>query len=681
MLGSLALSLVLQSPPSATVDFTIPATEAPVVIRQFGNAVGEDLTVGKAFEDHVLALRLNDMEPREAMTVLAESLDAVWERVGDGWRLTRLDSVENELAQERRRALAARIAENLAERDEPEVFDAQRAEQVTQEIIELVEQAREGNRENWRQLRDIFQALPSENLALNVARALGPERLAAVGDGGRIVYSLNPTRAQETLPSSARRILNGLATQLNVQREAFQEAFGNRGFGFDTNEPIQDVLVVLLSEEPGAIELEVLVYDTNGAEIIDDDINIGDGEEFFEVDEYEPISGIQGDVEPKESLTKWLNGFNFDSETSLNSIREMQTDLLTAGAPDPLTSGPSEVLLQAAEATDMNLVALIPDVSLLWARGLDADQVASGEWSLAEGLGWLGAQGELAFNGETMVYRPARDSYIAQYTVNRPTLRFLVSILEEQRLPNLDDVAQVADNFDNATELQLTLFLASGFLGAENLFDIDEDELALLKFYNSMDATQRQAARSQEGALLNARSLSIGQQNALEEMIYGPYPIDFDLSREVANRRTRRNGLATEPTVLFGSGVPNDIQIRVRVNTDPQLVGRAQGSEFAAPLSTRRLAWQLERPGNVDQVFDRFLIGQEEELSLDLFTSVARGDQDLEVSSYDPNGRFFAFDSLPSNYQERVSSERAEIRQRLERRQEEVNRRRGTANP
>ncbi|MFW5697869.1 MAG: hypothetical protein ACOCX1_04855, partial [Fimbriimonadaceae bacterium] len=637
--------------------------------------------VGEAFRDHALALRLKDLEPREAMSMVAESLDAVWEQVGDGWRLTRLASVENDLARERQRALAARIAESLAERDEPEVFDSARAEQVTQEIIELVEQAREGNRENWRQLRDVFQTLPSENLAFNIAKALGPERLAEVGSGGRIVYSLNPTRAQEALPAPVRRILNNLADQLNAQRQAFQDAFGNRGFSFDTNEPIQDVLVVLVSEEPGTIELEVRIYDTNGSEILDDDINVGDAEEFFEVEEYEPVSGISGNVEPSDRLTRWLNGFNFDPETSLGSMREMQVDLLTPGAPDPLTAGPSEILLQAAVANDRNLVALIPDVSLFWVRAVDADQVAAGELTLADGLGWLGVQGELAFTEDTLVYRPARDSYLGQYSVNRPTLRYLVSVLQEQRLPTLDDVAQVADNFDNAIELELTLFLASGFLGAENLFDIDEDELALLKFYNSMDTIQRQAARSREGALLNARALNIGQQNALEEMIYGPYPIDFDLSRDVASRRARRDGLATEPTVLFGNGIPADLQVRVRVETDAQLVGLSQGSEFAAPLSTRRLAWQMERPGNVDQVFDRFLIGQEEELSLDLFTAVARGDQDLEVSSYDPNGSFFAFDSLPSNYQERVNNERAEIRERLDRRQQESAARRGPATP
>jgi hypothetical protein len=288
-------------------------------------------------------------------------------------------------------------------------------------------------------------------------------------------------------------------------------------------------------------------------------------------------------------------------------------------------------------------------------------------------IGQLTADGGLQVTAETVTYLPDPASTLNDWRIDRPALRFLLASMQENRLPGLDDLAGTAERFDSASEMQITLFLASSMLGGANLFDVDEEEFALLKLYASLTPAQQRTARNPQGFTIPASGLNPDGSEALRSMVYGAHALDFRAQGERRRRRDER--IASEPTVMFGSGIPGNLQVSFRVQATPQWMGRTQGSEVARQTGSRQLAWQLEQPDRVRNLVDRFLLGQEEELTVELVAATGSGGDDLEVTSFDPNGQWITYGQLPTEFQQRVETERSEIRARLDRRNQERARR------
>jgi hypothetical protein len=191
MLAILLLPFSVQS-----VTFAAPAAPAQRLLPALGQKLNLNLGTDKNAGATVLLIDVRDMPQDQLLKTIAEVADAEWEREGNRLRLVRPQAKINRLWQDdaaRRRDFIAKIlARDKARLDK----DGPITVALSHRLFDLQVQPK----------------LPSQSIpitmrgALDAALALGPEALASVRAGQRIVYAPNANRSQRPLTNVLRNV-------------------------------------------------------------------------------------------------------------------------------------------------------------------------------------------------------------------------------------------------------------------------------------------------------------------------------------------------------------------------------------------------------------------------------------------------------------------------------------------
>lgn len=202
MLAILLLPLVAQAQAGA-ITFSAPAAPALRLLPELGRKMNLNLGADRFAGATVLLLDVREMPRDRLLTTIAKVADAEWEREGNRLRLVRPQTHINRLWREdaarRRNYIANALARDRArlEKDGPITMA------LTHQLFDY----------------QVRPKLPGESIpmrtrgALEAALVLGPDTLASIRAGQRVVFALNPNPGQRPLTNDL------LATAIRAQKD------------------------------------------------------------------------------------------------------------------------------------------------------------------------------------------------------------------------------------------------------------------------------------------------------------------------------------------------------------------------------------------------------------------------------------------------------------------------------
>lgn len=247
----------------AKVTYTTGAVSAKKAIAELAQKSGAKIACSAAMANEVLILRLQDAPMDQVMAQIAAVTSGTWTKEGDTSYLVANGGGRTAEANRALQHFAAKIGTALKKQ---------------QETL-----AKRGP-SSADQGSAMFAAMGAgEASMVKLALAIGVNQLAAVPDGGRVVYSSNPTRMQRPLPGGADAIVAEFVTEYNKraaiakqdepaktaadeQMSALMELFGNRMRKPKpiTSPPAKALVIATRRGMFFGFTLELKLYDASG---------------------------------------------------------------------------------------------------------------------------------------------------------------------------------------------------------------------------------------------------------------------------------------------------------------------------------------------------------------------------------------------------------------------------------
>lgn len=555
------------------------------LLEAIQDQTGKKLRAGNVREE-VLYLHVHQRSLEEVRRVLAETIEADWTREGDTLVLQRTPAREAESRRAFVKARADSIRKSLdsasSALDAP--FDLAVAEGLARRwktMAGLAERAAyEGDMGASRE--SLKHLVPGRRLLLRAMRRLGPERLAAIEWGERIVLVANPNLRQTKLDAD---LIAQYQREQNVWADAVERVGAPKdGDGMNVDDPFANTrridqvpsdVTVIVKEAFGDLPFRGQLF--VGGTIASDYLPFVFGERRRTL---MPVESERFALEPVESEflrrlreVRYPGGFAHPLSPELRKI-------LT----DPVEHEPTGLVLDAffqADAGDASVIALVSDMEALTACAYGGEQPTPR--SVARAFEIAGVTREAS---DGWVRWRSKSGYLARTErIGRTVLRDVVRFALDQGELDLIGWAELwyrAPATSHGTEFAANLLaVAVGRV-------VDEHEIGRpmhLRFYGSLSAEQRRNLR--DGRSLLGASLSPAQLREFERVLYS----DQILSRTrpptgATAGADPRAGIAAEieeatwmgpfaglvePTAAFPNGAPKDLTITLARRDFPRL--------------------------------------------------------------------------------------------------------------
>ncbi len=354
------------------------------LLAKVGEESGQALECVPELADDRLVVRWQGTDPAELLTRLADSVEGRWTEIEGGRRL-----VVDAPRQKARRDAAqkARIESLRASFDKIKLgarYDADTVIGLYKEIDaidpKLSPQARD------RKLAQFNYSFPTSRFQARMAKLIGADELGALADQQQVVYSTHPTKYQRALPAGAMGIIRDyFAERILVEKirgdrkfemeEVFQLGELGEDAAFINPPSYADPAVALIkvTRQSYGVSIKLQTYDSEGVELYEQRLVTvtPDFEDVRDVVFNPPMPEIPGVFKPSADAVAW-HGLLYPVRTGPTEPTDGVMDTLTGtGEDDLLSYGASELALQAAEALDKNLIAVLGDraSTLLWQLG------------------------------------------------------------------------------------------------------------------------------------------------------------------------------------------------------------------------------------------------------------------------------------------------------------------------
>lgn len=365
-----SLALLLLAPRALTLEEK--AVRLEDLLTKVGEQTGQMLECVPDLADDRLVVQCSGVESDALLSRVADAVEGRWTEIEGGKRL-----VPDTARQKTRRDGELQERINMLQRGFDKIvlsdrYDANTVIDLYKKIDaidpKLTQQAREAR------LNEFRYSHPTARFEVKMAKLLGAKELGAID--GEVVYSTHPTRFQRPLPAGADSIIRDfLKERVIVHQVRSDRKFGPEDVfllgelaeddnGFDTADyEAPAVSLIKVNSQKYGVSIKLQTYDSEGGEMYMQRL-VTPVPQFEDIREtvFNPeMPTLTGPFNPSEDARSWLN-LSYPANTGEKGLTPRVEGVLRgSGDDDFLSFGVSEMLLQAAEELDTNLLAVLDD--------------------------------------------------------------------------------------------------------------------------------------------------------------------------------------------------------------------------------------------------------------------------------------------------------------------------------
>lgn len=554
---------------------------------------------------------------KDALVRIAEAETGEWVRLGaNSYRLRRSP---DKVAAARRAAYVALIKKftkafegyrkQLAERPD---FSDEAAQKLAHDWRRLGSPPNNGEMDNsgyWNRQNKLQQAVPVGRAFMRVMMSFSPEELAAVPIERKTVFSTNPTAVQHALPDGAMDALNDLVREQVVWEDAVAKYLpeqANQGWnGMATGGHIRNVTNAMITmsrwDFNSGIQAQLILSDSRGRIVT---------ETYLYVDEqYDPGQQParspsekppkpEPDVPLSEADTTLAKMFTYNSWDAHSRTPEATDEARTIASDpekyDPLSTFVADGMIGVARQRQENFAAVIDERAIasyaysVGKKGMSPrvfDNLRMwGQQIVNEGNGWL-------------VLRVKEPDRADEIRCDRHALKLMLDSARAQGRLTLDDAAAYALTSERFNENPIPQAYLTALLDKQGPRTLQENDKDLLRFYGSLDLSERTNAEH-----LPLSRLSAFQMDLLEKMVYGNNAnLQEENGEEVQPDEDGQyygmwNTTAREPTVSLGNGIPSNGLVKITLAKNRAILAHMQYGEWDQGFQTyeaSQLGWMI----------------------------------------------------------------------------------------
>lgn len=706
---------------SKQISLTSKATSAPRLLEELSKASGLRFTSGTQTQHDVLCVRLKDVTIQQAMDQIASVLDGEWRASDGGYLLTRTGAAElkqqRDEAARRGKRLEAAIKKMLAEVEQkPKLTeeDIQKmASENRQQVEQLTQALREGGGGQGALVRGAraFSAnnrlSPGSRAVTKLLGAMNVNELAMLGPGSRTVFATRPTQVQKNLPNNTSQVIDQfLEEQRLMEKTAPLSGPGGRGevaiLGgpaqaqrAQTGKPGKVLLIVTRFGMSDGLQCQLSVADAQSGEFF------ATGMAMISVTEEQPVPVTKAANEQAIPISATTREFAAMVTAAQGGARavvgtflalddsapavqitpsraskpteltpEWKDRILQPDSFEPLSTAPSEILMGLAEQRNLNLVAALPDESLVPTLRRIQQGALFGSEALALASSWgLDA----ALSEGWLIVKPTQPATAVKERINRKALATMLKTLNTSGRLSLDDLATYAistDAYNVLASLDYTyLKLLDPVTAERKLVETFQGNGEMLKFYGYLPQGNRQTLLS--GQQLSIASFNQKQRELTHSMVYN----SMDGPRiELGPGAGRpgpggpggpmmmmgRGNLASERTEALPTGIPSNGILTLRANREEAVLAtdaEGGGAQFlnADALGRYRALAANVQGGPFGANLEKFQLGEQTSLNFRFdFTRTASLNRRLTDDKVDKKLPPVGFEQLPRDFRRRA---------------------------
>lgn len=599
MLAFSVLCLLLGTDPHVTV--STYGAKIENVLKDVSAQTGVKLTANPSVRGEIVVVQAQDVPLQDLMDRIAHAEQAEWH----GNELTRSHrAVLDQTAEENRRRTEF-LRKSLAEKVHPSASDP--------------------------------AADPSTRMVWSAIERLGPEALAAMPSGIRVVWSSTPNRLQRRLPFAPAPLIQ---TYVEGLRKAKQDD------GVQRTEAATEIEVGGQYNPLSGYLFSVSVRDSGGN-------SLASGAVMYTPDGPNSVMAPLQTAPPRSGEVPLKLTRNAQSTRTL--IRNLVNGRLTPRSPefdeavfhpeqvDPLALFPSDVTTALAKRHSRTLVAVLPDCSLWTGILFGSDSIYADETEK-----WLAnmCQVDETYPG-WMVVRPIFPVEARTMRANRETMGafFRRAARSGISLTDFADYTATQPRCFFETESFIYAFLCA----PELLHMCEARNIGGLRTYGALTPQQR---------------LVLEHRGAIPLMDMSPIA-RAELSEWVYNTSVYEMlGGITEATDVLPDGIPLTATLTMRVASDAEVVPLHDGLEDVdtSPMSATALGYELVREANGETRFkgkmNGFWLGQRRTVNLYLTTARSTYSATLNEHRINRKGSPLTLATLPADFRKAVEDAR-----------------------
>lgn len=694
--ASLLLLASLQTQAKLSLDLSV--TSVGQVLEAVSKQTGQKYSVSGAVQNDFVFVSVKDVEPEVFLNRLADLLDAKW-LSGNGVRtLTAPDNLLNEADQNYRdhvKKWAADLAKGLAKPMDIEFL-----------AKSLAGMKNKGNGESeydWDKLREIDEDLPTGRFASTIVIRLISE-LSQIKNGERVVFSFQPTRLQQPLPTSLRSDFDEFGRSYLRCREALvrhnvigdnEDYMGDGPQNFSEPEPPKQ-FIVTATRTNEFLTVLVRFFDETGYFNIDLTKGMWGQLELDESaeDAVGPFKDLTKEVKVTPKMLEYAplissGGAVKPGSKTTPPTREEVLRLISIDKNEPLASTPGEVLKQYASAVGKNVLAYVPDSALYSIYSVPGEG-SNGVLTLASmmpqvlRIGYVG-KFQLKVEDKDGI-QTLRDTSLTQARLERmPRLASatLFRALHAKQKFDLDSIADFLQKNKSDECLSVVSEFASFAAGLEVTLP-ENDELKVLKFYADFNQGARDQIKKSE-IKLNPSTLTTKQKEIFAHFLYKADSAISDtdeMSEEVdvkfgfpeMDRYSMGVGSVKEdPTFKLANGLPPNTFVRMSMISRESIFEKTEFDEYTMKEATspQTIAYQLvyKEKGISDDYYGRprkYMMGPSTKLELDInLPSYGEIQKKYMLDEIKSNGGWIDFSELPEPVRKEVEKHLQRVREQL----------------
>ena len=608
-MSPLFLSLLLNVP--GTVTYTCPATKLEKVVEVLAQQTGEQLSLTGPMEGQFVVVRFKDTPVEDALKRLAEAVKGKWATSG---KLRILQSDDKGNTQDA--GIRDSIRKYLAVDPKTEKWGEKEAEKLIEDALALNEVS-DQSQDKWQKFQLLDRAGPRKRLVKQICRLIGESGILNVPENARMVYALHPTQMQRALPAGVVPLMSQFVRDESIQQEALKKkgysATNSPETGFyiealqprDTPPTNYKTCLMTIKRSMGSIAVTVLLAgnaDSNNI-VINDNIGIQDGlQQTASKNDVKVEGEYKGSPDSLLMAKAFVTGMGASPDVNLTDeerrrIKVLFSDLETN---ELLRLAPSEVLLQTAEAMDVDMAASVSDISVMAFTYGMRNGPAKLSTFFNEGMcPWRVTKDE---KGLTLT---SIDSLFGfKFSIPRRAISKFCKDVDKSGI-SIDAIADlVAATPQSETAQVAVMFACIPFENMTRNLNLYEGQSAL-RAYANLDPASRAKAKN-GGFVTTFGSMQPALKSAINQFVYHDTGVInmHDPSFDTANVYGQTINLEGETTSLFPGGLPFNARVTFKVRDIDSLftISTYQGGYSSTEAASdddvaNRLAWQERTQG------------------------------------------------------------------------------------
>jgi hypothetical protein len=709
-LAGLVFAAITVADPLITKDFGAARVEE--IVAALAEETGTKLTTSTNLVNDVLFVSLKETPFSEVKEILARQTGGSWvERNG----FTVLEAAAEKGNLDDLMSLRA-IESWFDQYKEPDPI----TKEAVTSAIRALSQAEQGNPDVYpqKQIESLNRLAPVSRALNRIVRSIGKDFLVAMPEGGRAVFSSQPTPMQRPFPAAAVRAIDQFRTEYVAYSQMVSSAASGVAEGRYYVSGLQGIergpaqiseFEVVISRLEYGITAELKVPDPKG------EYYILTEQTMLNPNLSNPEDRSKGQAERMKTLPLGKDQAELPADMVPAEVREISSALTFSrqGPRKPLSASARKMILEMdkvdlfgkmaepylralAKRSGKSFITPVSDFVFMemaspnmngeLAKKLTYAQIAAalGASMMGQMLGdleWKETDRAIEFRSTDP--RAARGQRIQR----RIVARYLRSI--ESKMDKLDADADLAVANPGQVSFQFAMIFASAL--TSQTMNLVTTNLPVLRLYGSLSQSERLMAKS-EGITINLSGLGPPLEGRVNALIFGNNPA---LQQEAENgsavaRKTLTidpahssgppneydwddtkyrwgSGAATpkmEVTRALAGGVPLRSTLFIQVESRPRIFGFSKemgGGNFANPVTSQSLGWALayreKNPGTMTYGYaDTFRLGRSRVLKVEFrFPGTGTMSRGAVLDEVDTTSKELKFADLPESFRKKAN--------------------------